>query len=223
MLETSRSQAERAVDAQQSDENDKVREEDKTIAYFDLSKDPTIFEGDGNEDYQYDMYRHMRAAALCGDPMTDINLGPNVTAASSKKNSKMKSNARKTEVKDDNVSKDVWKYHHSITNLVWLHFILYKMAEQIENWPSYEQNPDDQTWEHAMELEKRLGVLQGVLDWEGMREAEVRSAVQLVEWAAKEGWLDESDVVGGTAVLKNGRRDRKGRARRIMVEDRVIG
>jgi len=211
------------VDEQQSHETDKAREEDKSIAYFDLSKDPTIFEGDGNEDYQYDMYRHMRAAALCGDPMTDINLGLNVTGASSKKGSKMKSNARKAEIEDDNVSKDVWKCHHSITNLVWLHFILYKMVEQIEIWPSYEQNPHYQMWEHAVELEKRLDVLQGVLDLEGMREAEVRSAVQLVEWAAKEGWLDESDVVGGTAMLKNGRSDRKGRARRIKVEDRVIG
>jgi serine/threonine-protein kinase haspin len=39
------------------------------VAYLDLNKDPALFEGDASEEYQYEIYRYMRGAALFNNPL----------------------------------------------------------------------------------------------------------------------------------------------------------
>jgi serine/threonine-protein kinase haspin len=39
------------------------------VAYLDLDKDPALFEGDASEEYQYEIYRYMRGAALYNKPL----------------------------------------------------------------------------------------------------------------------------------------------------------
>ncbi|KAF1835611.1 hypothetical protein BDW02DRAFT_278693 [Decorospora gaudefroyi] len=39
------------------------------VAYLDLNKDPALFQGDASEEYQYEIYRYMRGAALFGNPL----------------------------------------------------------------------------------------------------------------------------------------------------------
>jgi serine/threonine-protein kinase haspin len=44
-------------------------DEDVEVAYLDLNKDPALFQGDASEEYQYNIYRYMRGAALFGGPL----------------------------------------------------------------------------------------------------------------------------------------------------------
>jgi serine/threonine-protein kinase haspin len=44
-------------------------DEDVEVAFLDLNKDPALFQGDASEEYQYEIYRYMRGAALFGDPL----------------------------------------------------------------------------------------------------------------------------------------------------------
>lgn len=39
------------------------------VAYLDLNKDPALFEGDASQEYQYEIYRYMRGAALFNNPL----------------------------------------------------------------------------------------------------------------------------------------------------------
>ncbi|KAK1916275.1 hypothetical protein P3342_004092 [Pyrenophora teres f. teres] len=39
------------------------------VAYLDLDKDPALFQGDASEEYQYEIYRYMRGAALFDNPL----------------------------------------------------------------------------------------------------------------------------------------------------------
>lgn len=42
--------------------NQGTSEAEEDVAFLDLEKDLTLFEGDAEEEYQYEIYRHMRAA-----------------------------------------------------------------------------------------------------------------------------------------------------------------
>jgi len=39
------------------------------VAFLDLDVDPALFQGDASEEYQYEIYRYMRGAALFGNPL----------------------------------------------------------------------------------------------------------------------------------------------------------
>ncbi|OJD32317.1 haspin protein kinase [Diplodia corticola] len=83
--------------------------DESEIAYLDLDADPALFEGDAEVEYQYEMYRCMRAAMYLGDPRADV-----------------------AERWDDACeSGRTWVGYHPQTNLVWLHFILHEMMKQI--------------------------------------------------------------------------------------------
>ncbi|RMZ66365.1 haspin kinase [Pyrenophora seminiperda CCB06] len=45
------------------------REDGVDVAYLDLDKDPALFQGDASEEYQYEIYRYMRGAALFNNPL----------------------------------------------------------------------------------------------------------------------------------------------------------
>ncbi|KAH9839612.1 hypothetical protein Tdes44962_MAKER08067 [Teratosphaeria destructans] len=163
------------------------------IAFTDLAHpaQTSLFEGDSTEEYQYDIYRYMRGAALLADPMADFS-SPEAQAASAQAISDGRG----------------WKAYHPVTNLVWLHFVLYKLLEQVR-WPSKQKAPPKKSkprehaaWKRANDLEHKLLRVQNLLDPETVcaRESPIRSASDLVDLALTEGWLDVADVVGEVSV-----------------------
>lgn len=168
----------------------------RSTAFYDLSKDSAIFEGNGEDDYQYDIYRYMRAAVLHGDPMAPARPGTRQRGR----------RGRPPAVAQD--SKSPWKEHHPLTNLVWLHFLLYKLTEQLVEWPSSCTSPAyapgrekaRRVGEKALELENRLHELTGLLDLHEMKNRKetmgLESAKDLVGWAVEEGWLSEAEALG---------------------------
>ncbi|CAO2652040.1 Nn.00g003230.m01.CDS01 [Neocucurbitaria sp. VM-36] len=123
------------------------------VAYLDLDKDAALFEGDASEEYQYEIYRYMRGAALYNNPLQS---NPTVTAEnlttprrSPRKNTHIRfdeddairHSPRKTAQhqtdgmvkKATKVNEDVWRAFHPKTNLVWAHFLLHKLLNHLRN------------------------------------------------------------------------------------------
>lgn len=149
-------------------------EGEEDVAYLDLERDLSLFEGDAEEEYQYEMYRYMRSAMYLGEPLGDLWERWDEAESSGR----------------------TWKGYHPQTNLVWLHFILHKLAEQIE-WPSSgDKIRDSQAAQKAEELEAVLLRVNQLLDPEEMPQTGLRSASDLVVLALDEGWLDKEDVQG---------------------------
>ncbi|KAI7474018.1 hypothetical protein KC357_g5377 [Hortaea werneckii] len=170
-------------------------EDDKGIAYHDLSQDPSVFEGDSTEEYQYDIYRYMRGAALYSDPYWEPPYAETNTDASSTTSQHSNEQHQPTS----------WRSYTPITNLVWLHFILYKLLEQLE-WPSATKAPprkkkpaDYAVWKRANDLEHKLLRTQELLDPDVICQGDLTSCADLVALALGEGWLDEADIVGAGA------------------------
>ena len=156
---------------------------DSSVAFQDLACDDALFEGDAEEEYQYDIYRYMRGAVLYGDAYAAPPFP-----------------ARDAEAAG-------WEGFHPISNLVWLHFVLYKLLEQI-SWPSAAKAPakkrrkEYSRWRRANELEGILLRVQELLD-PGVLDAEgLRSTSDLVGLALEEEWLGVEDVVGVGDVVE---------------------
>lgn len=164
------------------------------IAYLNVSADPAIFEGDGEADYQYDMYRHMRGQVLFNDPtMTSAKL-------SARRGRKPKSTKTTTQQQEQGQAEssatpdEAWRAYHPATNLLWLHFILYQLMTVIEPPTSLASGQD---FELATKLYERLTLLnEQKMTMECLKEKEWSSTSDLVAWAVQEGWLDEEDVMG---------------------------
>jgi serine/threonine-protein kinase haspin len=151
-----------------------VLEDEEDVAYLDLERDLALFEGDAEEEYQYEIYRYMRSAMYLGEPLGDLW-------------------ERWDEAEE---SGRTWKGYHPQTNLVWLHFVLHKLAEQIE-WPSSGKGyQDSEAAQRAEELEAALLKVNRLLDPEEMPHTGLRCASDLVVLALDEGWLDKEDVQG---------------------------
>ena len=150
--------------------------QDSTVAYKDLASEPSLFEGDSTEEYQYDIYRYMRSAIFLDDPHADFPR-------------KLPSAARERS----------WEQYHPISNLIWLHFILYKLIEQL-SFPSATKPPprkykdEHAQWKRANDLEHVLLRVQTLLEPGTLFENEVRSVRDLVRLAIGEGWIDEQDI-----------------------------
>ncbi|OCL14329.1 hypothetical protein AOQ84DRAFT_384795 [Glonium stellatum] len=150
------------------------------VAFLDLELDPAIFEGDAAEEYQYEIYRYMRASMYLLDPLADLN-------------------SRWEEAQS---SGHAWRGFHPQTNLLWLHFVLFKLLENMM-WPSCAlplgQIPEGErkgAKRKALKLEKILGQLQELLQPETLSSNGLGSVRDLVAVALLEGWLDEEDVLG---------------------------
>jgi len=171
-------------------------------AFFDLSKDPSIFQGDATEEYQYEIYRSMRSAVLLDDPSAPIPEQKKPRKSRSKKTTTRKV----PESPKEESETQLWERHTPLTNLVWLHFILHEMTKQLSvNTKTMFADSDDETHEcsgSAIGLRSKLRVLEDMLELRALRKEirTVSSARQLVEWAVSEEWLDETDVMGLNAV-----------------------
>jgi serine/threonine-protein kinase haspin len=150
--------------------------QDSSAAYKDLAFEPALFEGDSTEEYQYDIYRYMRSAIFLDDPHTNF--------------------PRKLPLAAEERS---WVQYHPITNLIWLHFVLYKLIEQLA-FPSAMKPPprknkeDHAEWKRANDLEHVLLRVQTLLEPSTLFEDELRSVSDLVRLALGEGWIDEQDI-----------------------------
>lgn len=180
---------------------------DESVAYYDLAKDPSIFEGDGEEDYQYDIYRHMRAVVMYGDPISKGPSQPKKRAPKGPEKSRRQDHDEQQE--QHRIQSSRWKAHHPLTNLVWLHFLLYKLTEQLGDWPSSHSPPPvatkndekvDARREKGLDLERKLQKLTELLDLEKMlenvSEMGIASAKELVSWAVEARWFSEQDALG---------------------------
>ncbi|PSK42322.1 hypothetical protein B9Z65_4236 [Elsinoe australis] len=151
---------------------------EKEIAFIDLNEDECLFQGDGAEEYQYDIYRFMRAAVFLDDPLADVD-------------------TRWDEVEGSDRS---WKDFHPETNVVWLHFILHKLLEHYHWSTEADMAKTDRKLDllqrREREMENVLGRLQEILKLENWESSGIRSAEGLVALAMKEQWLNVDDVMG---------------------------
>ena len=171
-----------------------IVEDEEDVAYLDLERDLALFEGDAEEEYQYEIYRYMRSAMYLGEPLGDLW-------------------ERWDEAEE---SGRTWKGYHPQTNLVWLHFVLHKLAEQIE-WPSSGKRIQDvEAAQRAEELEAALLKVNRLLGPEEMPQTGLRCASDLVVLALDEGWLDKEDVQGraGSTTKTTKRKAKTTRSRR---------
>lgn len=172
-------------------------ETDPAVAYIDLANDPHLFVGDSTEEYQYDIYRYMRSAVYFSSPLADFP-----AATSSEDPDPIGRRAIEETGRH-------WEQFHPMTNLVWLHFVLYMLLEQLE-WPSSMKAPsakakktakgkeEDRLYKRAIELEQVLLHVQDQVDPNvlGSEDSMVWRASDLVGLALEQGWLEEEDVMG---------------------------
>lgn len=199
-----------------------TKEEDEDIAFFDLSSDLAIFEGDAEEEYQYEIYRHMRAALLCGDPAASVPTEVQSDTRSKKGKARkgrrkgdgvsvIETDLRNDETKEGKCETDAWRSSCRMTNLVWLHFVLFKLLEAMAPAPASskpsrgrKKGVSSATTSSVSEVEQtlrqRLRKLSRLLEIEKMAKGQAKSAIELVGWAVDEGWLREEDVVGRTGA-----------------------
>ncbi|KAF2156998.1 hypothetical protein K461DRAFT_210853, partial [Myriangium duriaei CBS 260.36] len=149
------------------------------VAFIDLDEDPALFEGDGDVEYQYDIYRFMRAAVFLDDPLADAN-------------------TRQDEI---DASGRTWRGYHPQSNVVWLHFILHQMLENFDHRAATIGNSEEQTRAETpvpvdLNCETILRELAALLCLDGWRASGLRSAGDLVALALKRTWLNVDDVVG---------------------------
>lgn len=163
------------------------------IAYLNLSADPAVFEGDGDMEYQYDIYRHMRGEVLFNDP-TIVTAQKVATKKGRKAKCKVaKQQEREQEQTDPNVTTDnAWRTYKPATNMIWLHFVLYQLMTVIE--PPSNLSKDTHL---AAKLYARLTLMNETkLTMENLKRKEWTSAGDMVAWAVEEAWLDGEDVIG---------------------------
>ncbi|KAF2803341.1 uncharacterized protein BDZ99DRAFT_468295 [Mytilinidion resinicola] len=160
------------------------------VAFLDLEADPAIFGADATYEYQYEIYRQMRSAIYYGRPLAFTSPDPYTLPAHL-------------------LEKTTWRDFHPLTNLIWLHFLLHKLLENVV-WPS--SDPELETTlarvdgklkraeRRARKIERALVALRDMLDPEVLGdqvdEMGVASVGELVAVALVEGWLGEEDVVG---------------------------
>jgi serine/threonine-protein kinase haspin len=163
---------------------------ENSVAYLDLEADPAVFSADSTHEYQYEIYRQMRSAVYYGCPLAFTSWDP-------------------SELPEHLLEKRSWKEFHPLTNLVWLHFLLHKLLENVV-WPSSDPELEftlarvdgkaKRAARRARKMEAALVALSEMLDPERLGddgdERRVQSVGELVAVALVEGWLREEDVVG---------------------------
>jgi serine/threonine-protein kinase haspin len=192
-----------------SSDRPETQDED-SVAYIDLANDPHLFYGDSADEYQYDIYRYMRGSIYYSSPYARF---PNDTTADPESQNSETENQEKAPLPTPPSASQMstierqtnrsWRQFHPQTNLVWLHYILFMLLEQMA-WPSSAKAPSKKTkpvaharWKKARELEDALLRVQEALDpeWLG-EEGSLGRSGEIVAWAVEEGWLKVEDVVG---------------------------
>ena len=131
----------------------------QNVAYLDLNKDMALFEGDAAEEYQYEIYRYMRGAALYNNPLQSAPTPipapvPEVVMLTPRRSPRKNTHIRFPNSDDEEAPAprrsprksvvpqlvqpeepeddlDVWSKFHPKTNLVWTHFLLHKLLNHL--------------------------------------------------------------------------------------------
>jgi serine/threonine-protein kinase haspin len=191
------------------------------VAWLDLNKDPAIFEGDASEEYQYEIYRYMRGAALYNNPLQ------NEPSEVSRPLTPRRSPCKNTHIRFDEAEsprrsprkvapepiekapQNVWQQFHPKTNLVWAHFLLHKLLNYLEESASTPKQlsikqimANVETNEEPEKVKKKALKLHSVLKRVSEllcpvalgREESLGSVKELVVLALEERWLRVGDV-----------------------------
>jgi serine/threonine-protein kinase haspin len=190
------------------------------VAWLDLNKDPALFEGDASEEYQYEIYRYMRGAALYGKPLQNTpTVVPGTPRRSPRKNTHIRFDgsgspcraSHKSTYPDSSrkILEDFWKGFHPKTNLVWAHFLLHKLLTHLDtsgNTPKQlstkQLMTNVQTIDEPMKIRKKASKLYSILKRVSEllcpialgREESLGSVKELVVLALEERWLRVGDV-----------------------------
>jgi len=170
------------------------------IAYLDLSADPALFEGDADCEYQYEIYRLMRGEVLFDDPtmstlQTETKKGKKAASTRGKKTTCKQTSADAQSAIPSPTEQ--WRNPHSMTNLIWLHFVLHKLLSvvkmphvcAIDGVKREEEELAAMLYDRLAMLDKKR------LAPKVLEQREWSSATDLLAWVVKEGWLGEGDVL----------------------------
>jgi serine/threonine-protein kinase haspin len=117
---------------------------EQDVAWLDLNKDPALFEGDASEEYQYEVYRYMRGVALYQNPLQNAPFDDSSTPRRSpRKNTHIRFDESNSPPQSphkpahldatEKTPGNVWKRFHPKTNIVWTHFLLYKLLTHLRD------------------------------------------------------------------------------------------
>lgn len=192
------------------------------VAYLDLNKDNALFEGDASEEYQYEIYRYMRGAALYNNPLQSEPSPEPKTPATPHRSPRKNTHIRFGEVpetpqKPSPASEDtnIWRKFHPKTNLVWTHFFLHKLLNHLKGYEPENLSTHDimanvelgkdagipaaalKVKSKAIELHERLKRVSQLLCPVALgKEGGLGSVKELVVLAVEEKWLRVRDVSG---------------------------
>ena len=160
-----------------------------TVAYLDLDNDPAIFEGDAAEEYQYEIYRYMRGAALFKNPLQSASTPTSTPTPASDPEPEPTSepaSRQNTHIRFDSdapfpspapststsTPASPWTSFHPLTNLVWAHFLLHKLLAHLARHPPSSLTTVqcmenvvciDETVAPALKVKKKAEKLHGIL------------------------------------------------------------
>ncbi|KAJ4383468.1 hypothetical protein N0V86_001517 [Didymella sp. IMI 355093] len=192
------------------------------VAYLDLNVDPALFEGDASEEYQYEIYRYMRGAALYNNPLQNEPSPEPEPPATPRRSPRKNTHIRFGEIpetpqKPSPSSQDtnVWRRFHPKTNLVWTHFLLHKLLNHLKGYEPEQLSGQDimvnvelgkdagipaaalRVKAKAVELHARLQRVSELLCPVALgQEGSLGSVKELVLLAVEERWLRVKDVSG---------------------------
>lgn len=193
------------------------------IAFLDLDKDMALFAGDASEEYQYEIYRYMRGAVFYNDPLQredpeqneadQVRRSPRKTAQHIRFGDSAPPTPQVAPLRaGSDPPSDIWRSFHPKTNLVWAHFILYKLLEHLHlggSEPSalsstqimrnVEASSEEKSKvvRKAMKLHKVLERVAELLDPSALAKKDsLGSMKELAVLAMEERWLRVGDVAG---------------------------
>ncbi|KAF3045244.1 hypothetical protein E8E12_010994 [Didymella heteroderae] len=192
------------------------------VAYLDLNVDPALFEGDASEEYQYEIYRYMRGAALYNNPLQNEASPEPKTPATPRRSPRKNTHIRFGEIPEtpqklssSTTDTNMWRKFYPKTNLVWTHFLLHKLLNHLKGYEPERLSGQDimvnvelgkdagvpaaalKVKAKAVELHERLKRVSELLCPVALgQEGSLGSVKELVLLAVEERWLRVKDVSG---------------------------
>ncbi|KAF2276296.1 uncharacterized protein EI97DRAFT_377961 [Westerdykella ornata] len=148
------SPASSCADSSRLSDSDDAMTRQVEVAYLDLNKDPSLFEGDAQEEYQYEIYRYMWGIVFHNDPLRqDPAVDEGDDEVTGKRESQSQTRTQRQDYGPETPRKhgpvpqtpqrgnhtrrppvkELWKHFHPKTNLIWTHFILHSLLRHLSS------------------------------------------------------------------------------------------